>query len=77
MKALHRWLTIRFLSGAHQNTLEVLPQILLFQALGGLKYPTVTAGLAAVWVAGRVVYTLGYVTGDPKKVCTSSPVPLS
>lgn len=49
--------------------MENLPQILFCLMLGGLKYPTLTAGLGATWLVGRVIYTLGYATGDPKKVC--------
>jgi hypothetical protein len=30
--------------------------------------PTIAAGLCASWVVGRILYTLGYTTGDPKKV---------
>ena len=33
----------------------------------GLKYPYVAAGLGAVWACGRVLFTLGYATGDPEK----------
>ena len=34
----------------------------------GLKYPHVAAGLGTAWFVGRVLYTLGYSTGDPAKV---------
>ncbi|KAF8578438.1 membrane-associated proteins in eicosanoid and glutathione metabolism [Ramaria rubella] len=52
---------------AHQNTLETLPITLFFLLFSGLTYPTVAAILGALWVLGRVVYTIGYVTGDPAK----------
>ena len=48
--------------------METLPQTLVCLAVAGLKYPTWTASLGAVWLAGRVMYTLGYLTGDPAKV---------
>ncbi|KAL4442446.1 hypothetical protein ABPG77_005030 [Micractinium sp. CCAP 211/92] len=52
---------------AHQNTLEYLPGALCSQMMLGLVYPKVAAGLGLVFVASRVVYTLGYSTGDPSK----------
>ncbi|KAF8507645.1 membrane-associated proteins in eicosanoid and glutathione metabolism [Hysterangium stoloniferum] len=52
---------------AHQNTLENLPQTLFCLTFAGLKYPIAAASLGGLWVAGRVLYTLGYSTGDPKK----------
>ncbi|KAL4447865.1 hypothetical protein ABPG75_005084 [Micractinium tetrahymenae] len=52
---------------AHQNTLEYLPATLGTQMMLGLVYPKVAAGLGLVWAASRVVYTLGYSTGDPSK----------
>jgi hypothetical protein len=33
----------------------------------GLAYPVTAAIVNAAWVVGRVMYTLGYSTGDPKK----------
>lgn len=52
--------------------METIPHILFYLMLGGLKYPTLTAGLGATWLVGRVLYTLGYATGDPKKVCIAT-----
>lgn len=52
---------------AHQNTLENLPQFFVLLFLGGLQYPLVSAIGGAVFLAGRVVYALGYSTGDPNK----------
>jgi len=52
---------------AHQNTLEAVPTFLFLQLFAGLKYPYFAAGLGAAWVAGRVIYTMGYSTGDPAK----------
>ncbi|KDQ08883.1 hypothetical protein BOTBODRAFT_191497 [Botryobasidium botryosum FD-172 SS1] len=52
---------------AHLNTLESAPQVILATFLTGLKYPILSASLAAVWVFGRVLYTQGYSTGEPQK----------
>ncbi|KAF8521839.1 hypothetical protein JB92DRAFT_1766108 [Gautieria morchelliformis] len=52
---------------AHVNTMEFIPKILFTLVVGGLKYPTVAASFGAVWLIGRIVYTLGYSTGDPGK----------
>ncbi|KAI0089309.1 hypothetical protein BDY19DRAFT_137048 [Irpex rosettiformis] len=54
---------------AHQNTLEVLPQIYVSTLLVGLKYPILAASLCGFWTFSRVFYTLGYSSGIPKKVC--------
>ncbi|KAK2461617.1 hypothetical protein APHAL10511_006080 [Amanita phalloides] len=52
---------------AHQNTLESLPIIITTSLIAGLKAPILTAVACAFWTIGRVSYTRGYITGDPKK----------
>ncbi|KAH9913321.1 membrane-associated proteins in eicosanoid and glutathione metabolism [Epithele typhae] len=52
---------------AHQNTLEVYPVIVAATLIGGLQYPVVSAGLCGAWVMNRILYTVGYSTGDPAK----------
>jgi uncharacterized MAPEG superfamily protein len=57
---------------AHQNTLEVMPHTLFTILFAGLRYPTLATALGSLWVFGRVIYTMGYATGDPDKVCKVS-----
>ncbi|CAD6893370.1 unnamed protein product [Tilletia controversa] len=52
---------------AHANTLEALPTFLFCTLIGGLKSPRTTSLLAGVWLFSRVLYTLGYASGEPKK----------
>ncbi|CAE6531317.1 unnamed protein product [Rhizoctonia solani] len=52
---------------AHQNTLEWLPHVLFFTTFLGLRRPVLAASLGALWSTSRVLYTIGYVSGDPKK----------
>lgn len=52
---------------AHQNTLEAYPAYLTLLVLGGLGFPLTSAILGLVWVVGRLLYSLGYYTGDPSK----------
>ncbi|KAF8521832.1 hypothetical protein JB92DRAFT_1765810 [Gautieria morchelliformis] len=52
---------------AHQNTLEFIPKVLFTLLVGGLKYPTMAASFGGVWLFGRVLYTLGYASGNPAK----------
>ncbi|XP_060066801.1 glutathione S-transferase 3, mitochondrial-like [Ylistrum balloti] len=52
---------------AHQNTLEVFPTYLVLQIFGGLYAPKLGAVAGLIWIAGRVVYAMGYYTGDPEK----------
>ena len=54
---------------AHQNTLESVPHTLFTILFAGLRYPTAATALGSVWVFGRLIYTTGYATGDPAKVC--------
>jgi len=51
---------------AHQNTLEGYSQFLLLLLLGGLDMPIFTAIGGLIWIAGKVSYSKGYYTGDPK-----------
>ncbi|XP_023698261.2 microsomal glutathione S-transferase 3b [Paramormyrops kingsleyae] len=52
---------------AHQNTLEVYPQWLIFQTIAGLVYPTTASVLGVIWVTSRFSYAWGYYTGNPVK----------
>ncbi|XP_072532880.1 microsomal glutathione S-transferase 3b [Salminus brasiliensis] len=52
---------------AHQNTLEVYPQWLVFQTIAALVYPTVASVLGVIWVTSRFSYAWGYYTGNPAK----------
>ncbi|KAF8349726.1 hypothetical protein F5887DRAFT_1070003 [Amanita rubescens] len=52
---------------AHQNTLENLPIVAITSLIAGLKAPILSASAVALWSIGRIAYTRGYVTGDPKK----------
>ncbi|XP_068607760.1 microsomal glutathione S-transferase 3b [Brachionichthys hirsutus] len=52
---------------AHQNTLEVYPQWMLFQTIAALVYPLSAAVLGAIWVTSRFSYAWGYYTGNPAK----------
>jgi len=50
---------------AHQNTLESYPAFLTLLLIGGFGYPITSSVCGMVWVIGRVVYSLGYYTGNP------------
>jgi glutathione S-transferase len=51
---------------AHQNTLETAPSQMMMIALLGIAHPTAAAAAQFLWVAGRVLYSQGYATGDPQ-----------
>ena len=52
---------------AHQNTLEQIPFFLATVLMGGLRTPMLAAGLGAAWILGRIVYSVGYYSGNPEK----------
>ncbi|KAF7656002.1 hypothetical protein LDENG_00047550 [Lucifuga dentata] len=52
---------------AHQNTLEVYPQWLVFQTIAALGYPLTASVMGVIWVTSRFSYAWGYYTGDPAK----------
>ena len=37
--------------------------------VAGTKWPIFAAAACGTWVVARVVYTIGYSTGNPDKVC--------
>ena len=51
---------------AHQNTLEFTPFYLALVILGGLRHPSFAAGAGGIYLVGRIIYSLGYYTGNPK-----------
>ncbi|KIM29401.1 hypothetical protein M408DRAFT_22772 [Serendipita vermifera MAFF 305830] len=51
---------------AHMNTLEHLPNVLVSLVWAGVRYPVSSAALGATWIIGRILYTQGYVTGEPR-----------
>jgi len=50
---------------AHQNTLETIPHVLFAILFSGLRYPTIAASLGGVYALGRILYTRGYMSGNP------------
>ncbi|KAI0782343.1 membrane-associated proteins in eicosanoid and glutathione metabolism [Irpex lacteus] len=50
---------------AHQNTLENLPTTLFSTLIAGLVYPKFAGSAAAFWSVARVIYTIGYGSGEP------------
>ncbi|EIW86911.1 membrane-associated proteins in eicosanoid and glutathione metabolism [Coniophora puteana RWD-64-598 SS2] len=53
---------------AHQNTLEVLPVILMSTIIMGIDHPVVAAMLCEIFALSRVFYTLGYMKEPLKRV---------
>ncbi|KZT30729.1 membrane-associated proteins in eicosanoid and glutathione metabolism [Neolentinus lepideus HHB14362 ss-1] len=56
---------------AHLNTIEALPQILISTLIVGLRLPILAASLCGIWSFSRVLYTIGYSTGNPDRRVTS------
>ncbi|KAN0134294.1 MAPEG family [Lactarius tabidus] len=54
---------------AHQNTLENVPLIVLSTLISAIHHPTYAAVGCGIWSFGRILYTLGYSTGEPNGVC--------
>ncbi|AWP16762.1 Microsomal glutathione S-transferase 3 isoform 2 [Scophthalmus maximus] len=59
--------TFNCIQRAHQNTLEVYTQWLVFLTIAALVYPLSASVLGAIWVTSRLSYAWGYYTGDPSK----------
>merc|ERR1719474_1716373 len=51
---------------AHQNYLENIPLFIALLLLSSVYSAKCSAGLGAVWLTARVIYALGYNTGEPK-----------
>lgn len=52
---------------AHQNTMENLPVFLIMQVLLAQAYPLLASALGVAWAVGRIIYALGYSSGDANK----------
>mmetsp|Transcript_9123 Transcript_9123/g.10137 ORF Transcript_9123/g.10137 Transcript_9123/m.10137 type:complete len:145 (-) Transcript_9123:88-522(-) len=51
----------------HQNMLESHYQIITLLCFAGLQNPVWAASFGGLWSLGRIVYALGYQSGDPAK----------
>ena len=58
----------------HQNTLERLPLFLGLLLVAGLFNSIIAAVLGAVWLVGRLLYSIGYYSGVPKNRVVGSAV---
>ncbi|KAJ7165018.1 hypothetical protein C8R46DRAFT_666672 [Mycena filopes] len=67
MKANQNAVLFNCAQRAHQNTLENLPMLYSTTLITSLEFPHAAAAALAAWTLTRVAYTMGYVTGDPKK----------
>lgn len=56
------------LQRAHGNTLEAVSGFLFALLFAGLFQPRLAASFGALWVVGRVVYTLGYALDAKKRM---------
>ncbi|TFK56322.1 membrane-associated proteins in eicosanoid and glutathione metabolism [Heliocybe sulcata] len=52
---------------AHQNTVELLPIILLGTLVTGLSHPYIAASLCTTFVISRAIYTIEYAAGNPSR----------
>lgn len=50
----------------HQNSLELMPMVLILLILGGIRHPVIAASLGAAYTVTRCFYFTGYSTGHPK-----------
>jgi glutathione S-transferase len=51
----------------HQNTLENMSFFLTNLIVAGLRMPVWAGALGAFWIVGRVIYSIGYYSGEPSK----------
>ncbi|KZV73891.1 membrane-associated proteins in eicosanoid and glutathione metabolism [Peniophora sp. CONT] len=51
---------------AHANTLENVPSAIVLTTLTGLRYPIFAACALCFWSLCRIVYALGYGSGNPQ-----------
>lgn len=47
--------------------MENLPTFLILLGTAGITYPVLSAASGVVYLVGKVVYTIGYSTGEPKQ----------
>ena len=52
---------------AHQNTLENVSFFYPMLLIAGLRHPLGAAASGGAFVLGRIIYALGYYSGDPQK----------
>ena len=50
----------------HQNTLERVPIFLVILLAAGLFNAKMAAAFGFIWIAARIIYSIGYYSGIPK-----------
>ncbi|KAG1760362.1 hypothetical protein EDD22DRAFT_955027 [Suillus occidentalis] len=60
-------LRLNCMQRAHQTTLEQTPVVFVSTVVAGFKYPALAAALCVAYSLTRVVYTIRYKSGKPKK----------
>ena len=61
-----QWFKFNCAQRAHQNYLEVLPILLSWLLISGLKFPLYATGLGITSIIGRQFYAMGYRANGPK-----------
>lgn len=63
----HKKLIFNCYQRVHQNTLEGYASFLATLMIAGLQYPVAAAWLGSVWCLGRIMYYIGYTSGQPAR----------
>jgi len=61
------WIDFNNAQRVHYNYLESIPIVITCTLISGLSYPRYTVLMAWIFMIGRTLYTMGYLTGGAQK----------